>query len=265
MTRTVGRRAGRLLRRPPATLASVVVLVLVWGGVARGFGLVDTISTPTLVAVATADLLASMEWVPHVFATLRRTVFGFVVTLAVGTALGVLVGASRFWERALGGYVTVGLALPSLFAAVFAAMWFGISDLTPTVAGAAISFPFVAQGVADGVKDVDRRLVEMSTAFDVDRRRMLRRVVVKSVLPEWFSGARYAFAICWKITTLTELVAAGSGIGFMIEFEMRQLSITGVFSWTLLFVTVLVALEYGVFQRLERQAFAYRSEGVPMR
>lgn len=263
MTRVRG--LGRYLGRPPATLASVVTLVLVWAGLARGFGLADTISSPALVAAATADLLASMEWVPHVLDTFRRTVFGFVATLAVGTALGVLVGASRFWERALGGYVTIGLALPSLFAAVFAAMWFGISDLTPMVAGAAISFPFVAQGVADGVKDVDRDLVEMSTAFEVGRWRMLRRVVVRSVLPEWFSGARYAFAICWKITTLAELVAAGSGIGFMIEFEMRRLSITGVFSWTLLFVAILLVLEYGVFQRLERRAFAYRTEGVPMR
>ena len=237
---------------------SIVILVLVWSATAHAFDLTDTISSPGLVAASAYELLLSGDWIVHFSATIRRVAYGFVLTIVVGTVLGVSMGISDFWEAALQDYVTIGLALPSLFAAVFAAMWFGISDVTPMVAGAAIAFPFLTQNVYEGVKNIDYRLLEMSSAFGVSRRRVVWRVVFQSVLPQWFAGARYAFAICWKITTLAELVAASNGIGYMIEFELNKFSLTGVLTWTLLFTILMVFIEYGVFQQIEKRVFAWR-------
>jgi ABC-type nitrate/sulfonate/bicarbonate transport system permease component len=139
-------------------------------------------------------------------------------------------------------------------------MWFGVSDLTPLVAAAIASFPFVTQSVYKGIRDIDSGIIEMSSSFGVSRRRFVRRAVIRSVLPEWFAGARYSFAICWKIVTLAELVAAENGLGFMIERQMSFLSLTGVISWTLLFTLVIAVLEYGVLQQIEKRAFAWRKE-----
>ena len=239
---------------------SVLSIALVWWAVAVAFDLTDTISSPVLVGVATYDLLVGMEWVPHLVATLTRTLDGFVVTVVLGAALGVLIGVSDFWEAALQDYIIVGLALPSLFAAVFAAMWFGISDVTPMVAGAVIAFPFMTQNVYEAVEDIDNQLLEMASAFGVSRGRVIRRVLFQSVMPAFFSGARYAFSICWKITTLAELVAAENGIGFMIEYQLQRRSITGVLTWTLLFTLVVLFLEYGVLQRIERRVFDWRPQ-----
>ncbi|MDX1747036.1 MAG: hypothetical protein R3324_13955, partial [Halobacteriales archaeon] len=124
-------------------IESVIVLFVVWSGLAHGLGLTGSISAPELVLGEMFTLIQSGDWVPHVVATLRRTLYGFGLSLLVGTPLGILMGVSEFWHRALQDYVTVGLAFPSLLAAVFAAMWFGISDLTPTVAGAIIAFPYL--------------------------------------------------------------------------------------------------------------------------
>lgn len=237
---------------------SIVILIAFWSLIANSFGLTETVSSPSLVLSALAELVVSGEWVPHMLDTMRRVLYGFVLTTIVGTVLGVVMGMSQFWEDALKDYVTIGLALPSLFAAIFAAMWFGLSDVTPMVAGAAIAFPFLTQNVYEGVKNVDYRLMEMSSAFDVSRNRAIRRVIFQSVLPEWFAGARYSFAICWKITTLAELVAASSGVGYMIEFEMHKLSITGVLTWTILFTFLILVVEYGIFQQIEKRVFAWR-------
>jgi ABC-type nitrate/sulfonate/bicarbonate transport system permease component len=168
-------------------------------------------------------------------------------------------GISDFWEKALQDYIIIGLALPSLFAAVFAAMWFGISDVTPMVASAVIAFPFLAQNVYEAVKDIDQRLLQMSSSFGVSRNRVIRRVVVQSVMPSFFAGARYAFSVCWKITTLAELVAAENGIGFMIEAQLQQRSVTGIITWTVLFTLVILILEYGILQRIEQRVFDWRA------
>ncbi|MFB6142761.1 MAG: ABC transporter permease [Halorientalis sp.] len=241
-------------------LESVVSIALVWWLVAVGLGVTDLISSPVIVAGSFYDLAVSMEWVPHLIATLRRTVYGFVATMLLGSVLGIAMGISSFWEKALQDYIIVGLALPSLFAAVFAAMWFGLNDVTPMVASAVIAFPFLTQNVYEAVKNIDHRLLEMSSAFDVSRSRVIRRVVVQSVMPSFFAGSRYAFSICWKITTLAELVAASNGVGYMIEAQMQRRSITGVITWTVLFMLVILFLEYGVLQRIERHVFEWRAE-----
>lgn len=237
---------------------SVILLALLWTAVAHAFDLVDTISTPAIVAVATIELFLSMDWIVHMQATLRRVLYAFVLTVVVGTVLGVMMGLSDFWEDVLIDYVAISLALPSLFAAVFAAMWFGVSDVTPMVAGALIAFPYITQNVFEATENIDQGLFEMSASFDVPRRRVLRRVVFASILPEWFGGVRYSFAISWKITTLAELVAAQEGIGYIIGIQMRTLSMVGILSWTILFTIVMLGVEYGVFQQIEKRVFRWR-------
>lgn len=241
-------------------LEAVVTFVVIWAVVAQVFDLAETISSPYLLGVSTYELLTSMEWVGDVVATFRRTMLGFVVTMVVGTTLGVAMGWSEFFEDAFMDYVLVGLALPSLFAVVFSAMWFGISDVTPMVAAAAISFPFVTQALYQGVKDIDPALVDMSGSFGVSRARVVRRVIVQSIMPEWFAGARYAFAVCWKITTLAEYIAAENGIGYRIAFHMDRLSLVDVLTWTVLFMLIILVVEYGVFQQIEKRVFAWRQE-----
>lgn len=241
-------------------IESGLSIAVVWWIVSAGLGVTDLISSPTLVAISFIDLMVSLEWIPHLIATFRRTVYGFIATMIVGSALGIVMGMSTFWEKAFQDYIIIGLALPSLFAAVFSAMWFGVSDVTPMVASAVIAFPFLTQNVYESVKDIDPQLLEMSSSFGVSQSRVVRRVVVQSIMPSFFAGSRYAFSICWKITTLAELVAAGNGIGFMIEAQMQQRSITGVITWTVLFMLVILFLEYGVLQRIERHVFEWRAE-----
>lgn len=239
---------------------SLIALVVAWMVFAYGLGLEETISSPILVGESMYALLVTGAWIPDVTASFRRVIYGFTLTVIVGTAVGVTMGWSPFWETALKDYIIVGMALPSLFAAVFAAMWFGFTDLTPMIAGAIISFPFLTQNVYEGMKDIDDRLISMSRAFDTSRRRVLRRVIIPSVLPEWFAGTRYAFAICFKITTLAELIVSEVGIGFRIQEQLSLLSITGVLTWTFFFTVIIMVTEYGIFRQIEKRLFEWREK-----
>ncbi|MFC3959273.1 ABC transporter permease [Halovivax cerinus] len=241
-------------------IEAVASIVVLWGLVAWGLNMTDTVSSPILVADSIVALLASGEWVPHFSASIRRILYGFVLATLLGTSLGVLMGLSEFWERVFQDYITIGLAFPSVFIAFFAAMWFGIGDMTPTVTAAIAPFPFVAQNVYQGVENIDHRLTEMTQSFDVSRKRTLWRVVFRSVLPEWFAGIRYGFAGSWKLVTLAEAIAAERGVGFMIQYEMNQLSITAVLTWTILFATVIMVFEYGILQQVEKRVFAWRQD-----
>lgn len=239
---------------------SVVVIILAWTLVAHIFDITNVISEPATIGAAMYELLVTREFLEHLIPTLRRTAYGLVVTIAIGTALGIAMGMREWVEKAFQDYVTVGLAMPGLFIAIFAAMWFGISDMTPTVAAAIISFPFLTQQVYEGVRDIDNDILQMSSAFGVSKWRAMRRTVIPAVMPEWFAGTRYSLAIVWKTVTLTELVAASDGIGWIIRFQLQRLDFTGAMAWTMLFVIVILAVEYGILQQLENRIFKWRQE-----
>lgn len=243
-------------------IESLILIIALWSIFALGLGWSNEISSPILVAVNSYELWRSGDWIIHFRDTLWRVALAFVLTMIIGTILGVLIGMYDFWMYAFQDYVTVGLALPGLFAVIWAAMWFGVNDLTPMVAGAIISFPFLTQEVYEAVKDIDNDLLQMANAFGVSRSRAVRRIVVQSILPQWFGGVRYSFSNCWKITTLAELVAAGSGIGFMIEFELNRRSITGVLTWTILFTVLMLFIEYGILRQIEERIFDWREEAT---
>lgn len=241
---------------------SIITFLAVWWFTASVLGYVDVVSSPILVAEGTYELLLSGEWVNHFYVTFRRILYAFVVTIVVGVALGILLGISDFWKHALRPYVVIGLALPSLFAAIFSAMWFGVSDNTPMVATVVLVVPFIADMVQGSVEDMDADLIEMSGAFDVARPRVIRRVLIHSIMPEVMASIRFAFSVAWKVTTLAEVIIANVGIGYVIRLELNRLSVTGILTWVILFTAVIVFVEYGILRQIEKRVFDWREDIV---
>lgn len=260
---SVGKATSSLLstNRQVSFLVSLAMVLVFWQAVYMAwptFG--EAFTSPGAVAVDFYGIIESMVWVQHLWATIRHVVSGFLVTVALGTLFGVALGWWDFWEKAFQDYLTIFLVMPSVFAAIFAAMWFGIGDMAPIVASVIIAFPFLAVNVYEGTKNIDNDLISMGRAFDMSRKRMIRRVIVPSILPAWFAGIRYALALSWKISNLAEFIAAGEGIGFMIRYEMKILDLSGTLAWIVFFVGFLLFMEYVVFAQLEKRLFAWRDE-----
>ncbi|MFB6130489.1 MAG: ABC transporter permease [Salinigranum sp.] len=239
---------------------SLVVFGALWEVTATTFGVEETISSPTNVGESIWQLLVSGEAATHLTATLERVAWALLLAIVIGTVFGVLVGWGDFWKRTFEDYILSGIAFPPILGAIIAAIWFGVSDLTPIVASALLTFPYLSQNVAKAVENVDGDLIEMSAAFDVTTRRVVWRLVLRSILPEWFAGLRYTFAVCWKIVTVAEFVALSSGVGYMIGKEMAAFSMAGVLAWTIVFSAFAMFIEYGVLQPIENRAFEWRDD-----
>ena len=239
---------------------AIVLFVLVWELTARVFDLTVILSSPFLVAVAVYEVLLAGDWVPHFVASMRRILLGFVASLVVGVVFGVLLGVSDFWKQALRPYVLVGMAMPGLIIIIFTAMAFGTRDITPTLAVALISAPFLADMIQSGVENIDTDLLNMSGSFEVSRYRVYRRVLFPSILPEIFAALRFAFSVAWKVIVLAEVVVSNVGIGFLIVENMNRLSMTGVLKYLVLFVLVMLFIEYGIFAQAEKRLFDWRED-----
>lgn len=233
------------------------MLIVAWHFFGEVLG-IEELASPATVAVFTFDLLISLEWVSHATASLGRLLIAFTISMVFGTVLALFLGVTSFWEAVFKDFVIMWITIPGVIIVIFAAMWFGTGNLTPIAAGSILSIGPTAQIVYESVKDIDNDLIEMARSFDVSRRRILSRVVVRSVLPAILVSARLSFVGIWNTIALGEYLATTSGLGYQIRIQLQRTSFTGLISWALIFVVIVAVIEYGILAQLENRLFAYR-------
>jgi NitT/TauT family transport system permease protein len=206
------------------------------------------------------DIVRSGAFVEQFVPTIIRLGYGFALALLIGFPVGYLMGTSRYWRAFFHDMVMVAGSIPGITYAVMALVILGISILGPVISVGLVSMPYVAINVAEGLDSVDRRLMQMSDAFERPRAAVVRHVLVPSVAPFAFAGVRLSFALAWKVEQLTEVFGSSSGVGFQIRKEFEDFSISGTLAWVLLFIVFMILVERLVLVRLERYLFRWRLE-----
>jgi NitT/TauT family transport system permease protein len=192
----------------------------------------------------------------HIGITLARIVFTFSVAMALGIALGLVMGLRRKMELAFGYWIPLALTIPTLLAVFLCVMWFGYSEAGGLFAVIMTVTPFVTVNMLAGTKALDKELIDMARAFKANRRLMIRKVLIWQLMPYIFSAFRYAFGMTWKIVALAETFGLKYGIGYMFSFWFEQFNIAQMMAWIMLFVALMLILEHGVIARVEEKIFA---------
>lgn len=238
--------------------AGYVLFLVVWQLVATFLLEPYILPSPLRVLAEMWDIVATGVFWQHFLATTIRLAIGFVIAFVLGVGVGVAMGRSRYWDDFFRDYVTLTLTTPGLVFALVCAMVFGLSPLGPIVAIVLTSLPHVTVNVVEGVRAIPADLLDMASAYRVQRSDRLRHVVIPAVAPFLFTAVRYGFAIAWKITALTELFGSSSGVGFKIRTEFTLFSITGVLAWTFFLVGLALIAERLILRRIEIRFFRWR-------
>ena len=154
--------------------------------------------------------------------TTQEVVLGFLIAVAIGVGLGILVGETTFGERAVMPYIVAIDTMPKLaFAPLFVAwMGFGISS---KVALAAFNRPLpVVVGTAAGLHAADPNARMLFKSIGASRWQTLIKLKVPSGLPQFFTGVKIA-----SISVVAGAIAGeflGGGRGFRRADPCRRLS-----------------------------------------
>lgn len=215
---------------------------------------------PAKVADELWDILSSGLFIEHLAASSLRILIGFTCAMLLGTAIGILMGSRASWDEFFKDLVVLCLALPGLIYALMSVMVFGVSLAAPVTAITLCAFPFITVNISEGVRAIDKELLDMGRAYKVSQGKMVRRVVIPSLLPFIFAAIRVGFAISWKVNTLVEVFGAVNGAGYMIRASFLTFSTAGIIAWSLLFAGLMLVIEYGVLVPLERHFSRWRPE-----
>jgi NitT/TauT family transport system permease protein len=194
----------------------------------------------------------------HVAITLARILFTFSIAMALGIAIGLIMGMRRKVELAFGYLIPLALTMPTLLAVFLCVMWFGFSEAGGLFAVVLTVTPFVTVNMLAGTKALDKELFDMAHAFKAKHSLIVRKVLIWQLMPYIFSAFRYAFGMTWKIVALAETFGLKYGIGYMFTFWFEQFNMAQVMAWIVLFVVLMLIFEHGVIAPLEDKIFAWR-------
>jgi ABC-type nitrate/sulfonate/bicarbonate transport system permease component len=215
---------------------------------------------PTEAAATTIDLVRSGQAWPDLRATLFRTFWGFIGATILGIAIGIVMGLNNYGQQFLTPYVFIGLSIPGIAWAAITTLVFGLGTIAPVIATVVTAAPFISLNIWKGVENIDVDLLEMSNAFDVSKPRLLMRTILPNIAPALFTAFRFGVAISWKVETNAEIFAANNGVGAETLSAFSRFQYEEAWGWALLFVGVILIIEFGVIKPLERRVFDYRQD-----
>lgn len=198
-------------------LAVPLALLALWQTVtALGVFERSQLPGPLDVLAAAGELVARGELAGHLLVSLRRVALGFAVGGALAVALGATIGLSKRAETLLGPTLQALRAIPSLAWVPLLVLWLGVGEapkLTLVAIGA--FFPVLTSLVA-GIRQTDRKLVEVAVAYGLSGAALARQILLPAALPALLTGLRIGLAQSWLFLVAAELIGASRGLGFLL-------------------------------------------------
>ncbi len=214
--------------------------------------------TPLAVGENVINLALNGKLLPDLGKTLARAATAFVVAMALGTAIGILLGRSRVADRLFSSWVVIGLNVPAIVIAIVLYIWLGLTEFALILAVVLNKLPLVVATIREGVRSFDPAYDDLARAFRMPFTRRLRLVFLPQLMPFVLAAARTGLSLIWKIVLVFEVLGSDGGVGFRISMFFQFFDIKGILAYTAAFILVVFVFEYLGLRPLERAILKWR-------
>jgi NitT/TauT family transport system permease protein len=215
----------------PYQLGFLLVLVMVWQ-ITTQRGWVDPFffSRPSAIGARVAEWFVKGSIYRHLWTTALETVLAFVV----GAGLGVVFGFAFARIPTLSGifepYLKIGNALPRVVLAPIFTLWFGLGILSKVAFGVTLVFFVVFFNTYQGIREVDRNLLNNTRMLGATERDLVRHVLLPSAMVWILSSLHTSVGLALVGAVVGEYLGSARGLGYVIAQAEGTFDTTGVFA-----------------------------------
>ena len=146
----------------------------------------------------------------------ERILIGFGIGTVAGVALGSLMYAIRAIRHLVDPIIEVTRPLPPLAFIPVLIMWFGIGQAPKIVLITMGVIPIMVVSTLSALDSVPKELEQCARTLGASKAYTLWHVQVRAALPAMVTGMRIAMAGSWTSIVAAEMIAANSGLGYVI-------------------------------------------------
>jgi NitT/TauT family transport system permease protein len=226
-----GPEAARSLRAPIAVLLGAIGIALFlagWTLAAWRLHNVVLLPSPAQVVGAYGNLLADGSLLRDVRASLLRVFAGFGIAASLAVPIALLLAYSWPLRCMVLPLITLIRPIPPIAWIPLSILWLGLGD-PPSYLITAIAafFPIFINSFAGGLA-IEREHVNAARSLGARRRALLLRIMLPSALPMIVTGLKIGLGQSWMAVVTAELIAAQSGLGYMIQVSRLNLETASV-------------------------------------
>ena len=246
------------------SLLTLVALLIIWWAV-TATGVIEPLFLPPPSAVlqkgwllATTGYMASTLW-QHLNASLSRIGLGLGFAVLTAVPVGIAIGSNRIARGILDPLIEFYRPIPPLAYLPLIVIWCGIGELSKVLLIYLAIFAPIAIATATGVRTVDPAKLRAAQSLGATRAQLIRHVILPSALPDILTGVRIGLGVGWSTLVAAELIAATSGLGFMVQSAAQFLVTDVVVLGILVIALIAFAMEMGL-RALQRKLVPWHGQ-----
>jgi len=217
----------------------VLVLLVLWDLTIRVFRIPPyLIPSPwSVVAQLQAEWPRLLkESIPTTYATLG----GFVLSIAFGIPMALLIAYSRTVESFVYPLLVFSQSVPKVAIAPLFVVWFGFGIIPKIIAAFLLGFFPVVVSTVVGFKSVDRDMIDLARSMKASKLQIFMRISLPQALPSIFAGLKVSVTLAVVGAVVGEFVGSNSGIGYVLQIA------NGNFDLPLMFAALTILSLVGV-------------------
>ena len=236
-----------------AVLVFYAVWLAVWEALARS-GLWPSYIFPPIAPVLQAvwDNTINGRFTLAIEASLRRLAIGYLASLGIGMALGLVMGRFETARITLGSMALGLQALPSIAWLPLALIWFGLDEsaiVFVIIMGVVFS---IAMSTSTGIRSIPPQLERAARNLGAKGDSLVFDLVLPASLPHIVTGMKQGWTFAWRSLIAAEMVYSTVGLGEMLMYGREFNDLAMVMAVMLVIIAIGLAADQLFFERLER-------------
>lgn len=213
-----------MLKRWIKTAIPLVILLLLWQAASvSGIWSAYVLPTPERVFDSFLKMAVSGLLVKHIVISFERVLTGFVIAFVLAFFFGTLAAAKPKAGDYYNTIIEFMRNVPPLSLIALLILWFGIGETSKIIIIVLASFFPMFLNIKKGFTSCDKKLLEVGTAYGFSASRRFFRIILPYALPDILVGMRIGLGYSWRAIIGAEMIAAGSGLGYLI-LDAQQMS-----------------------------------------
>ena len=219
------------------------------------------IPSPKIVLAAAYEMLKSGELLKNLMVSFARVLVGFTITFAFSFPLAIVLGSKPKVMPYIEPFLEFMRHIPPLAMIPILILWLGIGESSKLVVIFLATFFPIFSNTLSGVTNYDKKLLQVGEIFHFSKKDKFFKIILPQAMPSIMTGIQLGLGYSWRSLMGAELIAASSGIGYMI-IDAEQLSRPDIVIVGILSIGILGYFIDHCFIKISRNLMSWYGKGL---
>lgn len=243
-------------------ILSLVVILILWQILSIIY---SPIVIPSIddVMIALKNIFIEQKLRAEILITIKRLSIALSISVVSGVILGIAGGCDSKIKGFIMPIVNIVQSVPPISWLVLALIWFGLDGKASIFIAAVSTVPLIIINIIEGVSNIDSKLIEMGKMYKFSRWKMIKKVVVPSIIPYFEAALKLAIGSGCKVIVMGEVLSTSNGIGGQLTNARLNIETEYIFAWTIIIVLMFYLsnklLTYLFEKGIKGERYAYKN------